>query len=53
MKAKWNEDLKKMKKAINFERQEEIDRHETEIKKLSGYEREKKAELLWILEKEK
>lgn len=53
MKAKWNEDLKKMKKAINFERQEEIDRHETEIKKISGYEREKKGRALMDLRKRK
>jgi predicted DNA helicase len=46
MKKDWKEGLKKLKKALNFEREEEKERHEREIKTMSGYEREKKGRAL-------
>lgn len=46
MKKDWKEGLKKLKKALNFEREEEKERHEREIKNMSGYEREKKGRAL-------
>lgn len=46
MRKDWKEDLKKLKKALNFERDEERERHENEIKRMSGYERESKGRAL-------